>query len=146
MIKNILIILMKENNILQLIQENDNIIQNNIKNQLNKKIIKPIECYLMDKNWKNIFLNFNNNNDSQIDLNLSTSPEINYCFIDNYSLLLNALKKGSPFCFADKNIIESLFKENINKDHKLSKIYVAEKKIIIDFQEDDYDNKSLLII
>ena len=147
MIKNILIILMKENNILQLIQENDNIIQDNIKNQLNKKIFKPIECYLMDKNWKNIFLNYNNNKDSQIDLNLSTSPEINDCFIDNYSLVLNTLQNGSTFCFAGRKTIETLFtNESINTIHNISKIYVAEKKIIIDIQEDNYDNKSLLII
>ena len=47
---------MKENNILQLIQENNNIFQTTIKNQLNEKIIKPIECYLMNNNWKNKFL------------------------------------------------------------------------------------------
>ena len=142
---------MNEKNVSQLILENDIIIQNNIKNQLNKKIIKPIECYLMDNNWKNTFLNYinniNYNNDSQKDLTLSTLPEINECFIDNYSLALNTLQNGSIFSYADKKIIESLFiNESINKIHNISKIYPADKKIIIDFEEKNYDNKSLLII
>ena len=141
---------MKENNILQLIQENDNIFQTTIKNQLNEKIIKPIECYLMNNNWKNTFLNYKNKKDSQIDFTLSTSPEINEindCFIDNYSLVLNTLQNGSTFCFAGRKTIETLFtNESINTIHNISNIYVAEKKIIIDIQEDNYDNKSLLII
>ena len=116
---------MNEKNVSQLILENDIIFQNNIKSQLNKKIIKPIECYLMDNNWKNTFLNYinniNYNNDSQKDLTLSTLPEINECFIDNYSLALNTLQNGSRFSYADKKIIESLFfNESINTIHNIS--------------------------
>ena len=128
---------MTEKNILLLIKEKDKAFQNKIINQLNENIFQPLECYLMDINWNNTILNnFNKDNYS----------EINPYFIDNFYLAINYLQKDLQFSFVDKQTIQLFFKgKELDEFHNISKIYVCNKKILIDFQGND-SNKSLLII
>ena len=117
--------------------KNINEFENELKNQLNQKTIKQMECYLLESNWKNKLLK---------SFNLASHQEINQSFIDNFNMAIKFLKNDGQISYVSKKIIESNFnKEEINKCHNISQIYVANKKIIIDFQRKD-SIQSILII
>ena len=126
-----------------------NSFQNKLKNQLNKSISNPIECYLLNRNWKNTLLNYFNNNKIYNTLktfSLSSFPELNKSFIDNFNSAINYFKYNAYINYVSKSIMEGFIdKQELNKFHSVSLMYAANKKIIIDFQHTDY-NKSLLII
>ena len=129
---------MNEKKILKDINE----FENNLKNKLNEKKLKPMECYLLKNNSENNLLN-NFNNKKYI--NLSSHPEINKNFIDNFSTAIKFLQNDGKISYVDKNIMESIFnKEEINKIN-ISQIYDANNKIIIDFQGNDSPSSILLI-
>ena len=139
---------MKENNSVFL--KDLNAFQNYLKNQLNKRDFNPIECYLIHSALKNCLLNhfndINYKNNSKKNYNLSYFSDINKYFIDNFKICLDFLKNGYQFIYASKNIMESFFnKEDLKKYHNISEIYVVNKKIIVDFQDNNC-NKSILII
>ena len=138
----------KKNGFLIFIDE-FNSFQNKLKNQLNKSISNPIECYLLNSNWKIPLLNYCNNNKIGNILkifSLSSFPEINKIFIDNFNSAINYFKYNAYINYLSKSIMEGFIdKQELNKFHRVSFMYAANKKIIIDFQHPDY-NKSLLII
>ena len=100
---------------------------------------KPIECYLMDKNFKNILLKYNNDNNKN-----NIYSKIKNYFIDNINSVIKMHQEGSHLHFIRKDIMLSLINKPQLEAHNISLIYVGNKKIIIDFQNND--NKSLLIM
>ena len=132
-------------NPLLLFLKNFNTFTSNLNNQISKVLFNPIECYLMESNWENIFLKFFNNNSNK-NYNLSSYPEINQYFIDNFILAVKYLQNGGQFSYISKDEMESFFnKEELNIHHNISDIYAENRKIIIDFKENNL-NKSILII
>ena len=141
---------MNERNSLLFILKNLNSFQNDLKKQLDTLILQPIECYLMDKNWKNHLLNYfidtNSNKSSIRYFRLSSCPDIQYSFIDNFSDAINFIHYGRQFTYVRKDTMELFIdKGELMKFHKTTKIYCLNKKIIINFQGNDI-NKSILII
>ena len=99
--------------------------EDKLKKQLNEKILKSIECYIFESNWKNNPLNH---------------------LIYNFSMAINFLKNNGEICYIGKNLMEQNFnKEEINKFHNIPLIYTENNKIIIDFHENE-SNQSILII
>ena len=136
---------MNVKNSLLLIFKNINTFQNNLKNQIDNVLFKPIECYLLESNWKSNLLIHSNNN-SYKNFNKSLNQEINQSFIDNFSMAIKFLANDGQISYVSKNLMESFFnKKELNQLHNISQIYAANKKIIIDFQGNDL-NKSILII
>ena len=132
-------------NPLLLFLKNFNTFTSNLNNQISKVLFNPIECYLMESNWENIFLKFFNNNSNK-NYNLSSYPEINQYFIDNFILAVKYLQNGGQFSYISKDEMESFFnKEELNIYHNISDIYAENRKIIIDFKGNNL-NKSILII
>ena len=118
---------------------------NSFQNILKRQIFQPIECYLLDKN---LLRNLNNNYNTVSNKSFCFSfyPEINQCFIDNFIDAINLIQNDHLFSYVKKNIMELLIDKNeLLKYHNITNIYVANKKIIINFYENDID-KSILII
>ena len=141
---------MSENNLLLSVVKKLNSFHDSLKSKLDKLIFQSIECYLMHKDWKNNLLNyFTNDNYKEISNKsfcLSFFPEINQSFIDNFTDAINLLQNNQYFTYTKKNVIELLIDKNeLFKYHNVTKIYAANKKIIINFQGNDID-KSILII
>ena len=141
---------MNEGNSLLFILKNLNSFQNDLKRQIDTLILQPIECYLMDKNWKNHLLNYfidtKSYNSSIRYFRLSFCPDIQHSFIDNFSDAINFIHNGGQFTYVRKDTMELFFdKGELMKFHKTTKIYCLNKKIIINFQGNDI-NKSLLIL
>ena len=101
-----------------------------------------LECYIMKNEYKTIL----SKSSSRKNL-ISSEKGINQYFIDNFNDAIKYLEKGGYFKYTNKEIME-LFKDknDLNKIHNISYVYILKNKIIIDFNENVDLYKAILII
>jgi hypothetical protein len=78
---------------------------------------------------------------------ISSNKGINQYLIDNFNDAIKYLENGGYFKYINKEIMELLKDKNdLNKLHNISYVYILKNKIIIDFNENVQLYKALLII
>ena len=101
-----------------------------------------LECYIMKNEYKTIL----SRNSSRKNL-ISSDNDINHYYIDNFNDAIKYLRKGGHLEYSNKEIMGILQDNNdFIKLHHISCVYILKRKIIIDFNDNNDCNKSLLII
>jgi hypothetical protein len=101
-----------------------------------------LECYIMKNEYKTIL----SKRSSRKNL-ISSDKGINQYFIDNFNDAIKYLENRGYFKYSNKEIIESFEDKNdLNKEHNISYVYILKNKIIIDFNKNVDPFKAILII
>jgi len=152
---------MNENTFIKIINE-----RNQLRNDLNKNMNKSSfykgeGCYLIEESWDSeLNNNFHSYDDDYEDgIMYESDEDYNYngldynqfipkekpIFINNIESIIKCIKNKTKLKLVNQKLIKLIYGKDKLKDCKLIKYYVGNKKLIIEYMNDE-DNKAILFL
>ena len=111
---------------------------------------EPHDCYLIEESWHIKLLDYFKDNEIQknkdesnyINLLKKNIPEV----INDFSSIINCIKKEKNFKIINKQLIESLYEKTELLSNNYVKYYSGNKKLIIEFKDNNNSNKAILLL